>query len=282
VAEREPSALRWLIGVELAHFRTRARLSLADLAATTGIKRAKLGHLETGRSTQHPDDVTKVLKACRAGQHDIDRLTSLASQSDQATWWAPFSEVVPDSMKTAVGLESLASAEFAYEPLLLHGMLQTPDYAAALLVNNLRVAPMDIDRVVRVRIARQRRLTDVDNPLRYRAVIEEAVLDRLVGGPEVMRPQLEHLLDLARRDNITLHVMPLSVAVHGGLDGEFTLFDFAKTQSIGYVEFADGAVYIQDQDQVAAHAKIAESMCSLALSPEDSIEVIRRRLAALN
>jgi transcriptional regulator with XRE-family HTH domain len=281
VAEREPSALRWLIGVELAHFRTRAGFSLADLAAATDIKRAKLGHLETGRSTQHPDDVTKVLRACRAEQHDIDRLTSLASQSDQATWWAPFSEVVPDSMKTAIGLESLASAEFVYEPQLLHGMLQTPDYAAALLVNNLRVPPVDVEQVVGLRIARQRRLTDPGNPLRYRAVIEESVLDRLVGGPEVMRPQLEHLLDLAQRDNITLHVMPLSVAVHDGLDGEFTLFDFAKAQSIGYVEFADGAVYIQDHNQVAAHAKVAERMCRSALPPEGSIEVIRRRLAAL-
>jgi hypothetical protein len=127
----------------------------------------------------------------------VDRLTSLACRADRGTWWAPFSDIVPDWLKTFVGLEGLATAEFVYRPLLLHGLLQTKEYASALLVNNLRVPVVDVERVVNLRMARRSRLVDNDGPLKFTAVVEEAVLDRQVGGSEVMRAQLAHLLTLA-------------------------------------------------------------------------------------
>ncbi|MET8759691.1 DUF5753 domain-containing protein [Lentzea sp. NPDC004782] len=164
--------------------------------------------------------------------------------------------------------------------MLIYGLLQTPAYAAALLVNNLRVAAVDVERVVKLRMERQKRLTD-DDPLIFRAVIEEAALDRLVGGVDVIRDQYVHLLTLAERDNITLHLMPTSVAVHDGLDGEFILLDFHEARSIGYVEFPDGAVYVQNHDQVAASTLAAERLCAAALSPADTIKAIKSRLAKL-
>ncbi len=208
-------------------------------------------------------------------------MASLAGRADLGTWWAPFTDAVPDWLKTFVGLEGLAKSEFSYEPLLLYGLLQTAEYAAALLVNNLRVAAVDIERVVKLRMERQKRLSDTDEPLAFTAVIEEPALDRLVGGAEIMREQYAHLLTPAKRDNITLHLMPTSVAVHDGLDGEFILLDFPEARSIGYVEFPDGAVYVQNHDQIAAYTLAAERLCAAALSPADTIKAIKSRLAKL-
>lgn len=282
VPERsDPSALRWLIGNELRHARSRAGKTQADAAKALGCSQPKITHLESGRNQQQPEEVTTLLRYFGSDVAHVDRMASLAGRADHDTWWAPFSDVVPDWLKTFMGLEGLAKREFSYEPQLLHGLLQTPEYAAALLVNNLRVATVDVERVVKLRMERQARLTDEENPLHFTAVIEESLLDRLVGGVEVMRAQLEHLLELSEQDNITLHLMPLTVAVHDGLDGEFALLDFDEALSIGYVEFPNGAVYVQDQDQVSAYTMAAERMCAAALSPADTVKAIKSRLSRL-
>ncbi|WP_020663235.1 helix-turn-helix domain-containing protein [Amycolatopsis benzoatilytica] len=276
----DPSALRFLIGHDLKVARERANLKQTEAAKVLGCSQAKINYLETGKTQQKPDEVTALLRAYGADVEHVDRMASLAARADQGTWWAPFSDVLPNWFKIFVGLEGLAAAEFSYESLLLPGQLQTPDYAAGLLVGNLRVPPMDAPQVVRARMARQR-LTDDTNPLRFRAVIEQYVLDRVVGGPQVMREQLEHLLTLMQRDNVELHVMPVSVAVHDGLDGDFLLLDFDEAQSIGYIEYPTGAIYVQDQDQVGAYTLSADRLCAAALSLAESADAIAARIETL-
>jgi len=276
----DPSALRFLIGHDLRAARERAGRKQVEAARVLGCSQAKINYLESGKTQQKPDEVTALLRAYGADVEHVDRMASLAARADQNTWWAPFGDVLTDWFKTFIGLEGLAAAEFTYGSLLLPGQLQIPDYAAALLVGNLRVPPMDATQVVRARMARQR-LTDDTSPLRFRAVFEQYVLDRVVGGPRVMRAQLEHLLTLIRRDNVELHVMPVGVAVHDGLDGDFLLLDFDEAQSIGYVEYPTGAIYVQDQDQVAMYALAVDRLCAAALSVADSTELIAARLAAL-
>lgn len=259
----------------------RAEKTQAEASKLLGCSQAKINYLEIGKTQQQPEEMVKLLRFYGADVAHVDRSASLAGRADRGTWWVPFSDIVPDWLKTFVGLEGLAVAEFVYCPLLLHGLLQTRDYASALLVNNLRVPVVDVERVVKLRMARQSRLTDEDSPLDFTAVIEESALDRLVGGSEVMRDQLSHLLSLSERNNATLLVMPLKVPVHDGIDGKFMVLDFKDAQSIGYVEFPDGAVYVQDQDQVAAYTKAAERLRSAAMSPTDSVEAIRSRLTRL-
>ncbi|MGH3843674.1 MAG: helix-turn-helix domain-containing protein [Pseudonocardiaceae bacterium] len=273
----DPSALRFLIGHDLRAERERAGLKQIDAGKVLGCSQAKINYLETGKTQQKPDEVTALLRSYGADVEHVDRMASLAARADQGTWWAPFGDVLPNWFKTFVGLEGLAAAEFIYESLLLPGQLQTPDYAAALLVGNLRVPPMDAPQVVRARMARQR-LSDDTSPLRFRAVIEEYVLDRIIGGPQVMRGQLEHLLTVMERGNVVLHVMPVTVAVHDGLDGDFLLLDFDEAQSIGYVEYPTGAIYVQDQDQVGAYALSADRLCAAAMSTSDSADTIAARI----
>ncbi|GAA4868452.1 helix-turn-helix domain-containing protein [Actinomycetospora straminea] len=277
----DPSALRWLIGHELRAAREQAGHTQTAAARVLDCTHAKINYLEQGKNQQRPDEVVRLLQSYGASTSDIGRLASLASNADRGTWWAPFADVVPDWLRTFVGLEGLATAAFAYEPLLLHGLLQTRAYATALLEDALRVPVVDVDHVVGLRLARQQRLHDDGRPLRYEAVIEETILDRLVGGPTVMADQLDHLLLLSEQDNVVIRVMPLAVAVHDGLDGEFTLLDFDAARSIGYVEFQDGAVYVQDPDRIGGYRTAAARLRSAALPEDASLEVIRARRAAL-
>jgi DNA-binding XRE family transcriptional regulator len=277
----DPSALRFLIGHDLRASRERAGVTQVVAGKVIGCSHSKIVYLETGKTQQRPDEVTALLRAYGADVEHVDRMAALAGRADQSTWWASFNDVLPNWFKTFVGLEGLAAAEFMYEPLVLPGQLQTEGYATALLDGHLRVPPMEVLQVVRGRMARQR-VADEQDPLRFRAVIEEYVLDRIVGGPSVMRSQLRHLLDLMARDNVELHVMPVSRTVHDGLDGEFLLLDFVEAQSIGYIEYPNGAIYVQDQDQTQLYALTADRLCAAALSESDSLALITGRLDDLD
>ncbi|MBA2322784.1 MAG: helix-turn-helix domain-containing protein [Pseudonocardiales bacterium] len=276
----DPSALRWLIGHELRRARVHSQRTQVEAAKTLGCTPAKINYLEIGRNQQHPDEVTALMQLYGSDAADIDRLATLAGRADQGTWWAAFSDVLPNWFKTFVGLEGLAQAAFVYDTMLLSGQLQTKEYATALLEDNLRVSRAEAGQVVRARLARQR-LTDNGSPLRYHTVLEEAVLDRVVGGPAVMRAQLERLLDLGEQDNVTLQVLPTAVAVHDGLAGPFMLLDFAEARSIGYIEYRNGAVYVQDQGEVEVYNLVAERLSVRALSDADSADLIRVRIASM-
>ncbi len=277
----DPSALRWLIGHELRSARLQARRTQVDAAKALGCTPVKINYMETGRNQQQPDEITVLLRFYDADADVVDRLAALAGRADQGTWWASFADVLPGWFKTFVGLEGLARGVFSYETMALSGQLQTQDYAAALLVDSVRISRAEAGQVVRARMARQR-LTDEANGLQYHAVIEESVLHRTVGGVEVMVAQLRHLLELAERDNVTLQVMPTAMAVHDGLEGPFKLLDFAEARSIGYIEYREGAVYVQDSDSVEVYSLVAERLYERALSDTDSADAIRARIAALS
>jgi transcriptional regulator with XRE-family HTH domain len=281
VAERgDPSALRWLIGVELTNFRKRAGMTMAQAAKALGCSGAKVGHLESGRNQQQPADVTALLRCYRADRADIDRLASLAGNADQQTWWAPWTEVVPDWLRTFVGLEGLAAHVADYSTAVFPALLQTEDYSLGVTAGNIRVRPDHNERMVALRMDRQKRLFSKKEPLRLTAIIEEAVLDRPIGGPEAMRGQFEHLIAMSGHDNVEIRVLPTSVGTHDALIGPFNVLDFAQAQSIGYVEVLNGALYVQDQDQVDGYARAVRRLREIALSPADSVAAIEARIAA--
>ncbi len=277
----DPSALRWLIGVQLANHRKRAGKTMAEAARAIGCSPAKVGHLESGRNQQQPSEVTALLRCYGDDIADIERLASLAGSADRQTWWAPWTDVVPDWLRTYVGLEGLASHVANYSPSVIHALLQTEDYSLGVTTGGGRVRPDHDERTVSLRMERQRRLSNDAEPLGLTALIEESVLDRPIGSTATMRGQLEHLLVMAERDNVEVRVLPTALGLHDGLIGEFTLLDFAAAQSIVYVEIVNGAVYIQDQQQVAGYTRIVDRLRAAALSPARTAEAIRSRLSAL-
>ncbi len=276
----DPTAVSFLIGYELRAIRERAGVSQAEAAKALGSSTAKINYLETGRTQQQPDDIRTLLALCGLDEKHIDRVVSLAARADQNPWWTPFGEILPDWFKTFVGLEGMCEGLFAFESMMLPGQVQTAEYARALFADSIQIAPLEIEQVVRARMARQRLMTESE-PLRFRCVIDEAVLHRLVGGAEVMRTQLQHLLDLMERDNVEIHVMPFSVPVHDGINGSFVLLHLPGDRGIGYVEHSTGALYVQDEDQLRWYRLAADRLCAAALSPSESADMIAARMAIL-
>ncbi|MGQ0837114.1 helix-turn-helix domain-containing protein [Actinokineospora sp.] len=276
----DPSAVRWLVGVELTRFRDRAGKKIGDAAKAIGCSLGKIGHMESGRNQQQPGEVRDLMRFYRADQADIDRLASLAGSAGQQTWWAPWTDVVPDWLKTFVGLEGLAEQSSIYAPLALPALLQTEAYALGVTAGNIRVRPDHNERTVSLRMERQRRLSAADQPLKLMVMLEEAVLNRPIGGPDVMRAQFRHLLDLAERENVELRVLPTAIGPHDALVGPFTVLDFRQAQSIAYVELLNGAFYVQDQDQVDGYTRTVNRLREVALPSADSVDLIHSRLTA--
>jgi transcriptional regulator with XRE-family HTH domain len=258
-----------------------AGLSLTEVAERTGMSRAKVGHLETGFQQQDPDDIAVLLKLYGGEQRDLDRFIALTTSADRTTWWAPWAHVLPDWLKTYVGLEGLAEAEFIFEPMAVPGLLQTTEYATAITAETPRVRPDHGERVVKFRLTRADRLTDKNSPIRLHAVIGEAALRLAVGTPEIRKAQLAHLVDMAARPNVTIQVIRPEDGFHTAMSGKFNLLDFENAQPIAYCELHDGAVYIQDQEQVRSYKLSAENLQRVALGPEKSVALLRSMLTTL-
>jgi hypothetical protein len=235
--------------------------------------------MESGRSVQRADDVRKLMEFYGRPE-DGERLAGMLQPPTRRVWWAPWEPVIPAHNRLFHGLEGFATGEFVYVPLIVPGLLQTPEYAASLIPVN-QVSPLHRDRIVEFRRVRQARLRD-DEPLKLAVVIDEHALDRQVGGPDVLRSQLDHLLSVADLDTVRVQVMPDTQAVHDGIAGMLTLLDFADAQSVGLIEYVDGAVYVGDYHQVAGYHYRREQLCAAALDPRASREVIAARRAAMD
>ncbi|GGP59537.1 helix-turn-helix domain-containing protein [Saccharothrix coeruleofusca] len=270
----DPSALRWLIGVELANHRKQAAITPQQVQEATGIARAKLSSMENGRYQQMPDDIVALLEFYGVPRHDIDRLTSLTGRGEGKTWWAPWSHIVPDWFKTFVGLEGLAAREFVFEPMVLPGLLQTEEYAQAITEATGFVRRDHSERFVSFRVARAKRLVE-DEPLELHAVIGESALRLNVGTPEVRKRQYEHLMTLAKRPNVTVQVLRPEDGPHSSTTGKFVVLEFDRAQSIAYAERLDGAVYVQDPGDVGTYKMAVDNLRSVALSPQQSLVLVK-------
>lgn len=277
----DPSALRWLVGVELTNYRKRAGKTITAASKTIGCSPGKVGHLEGGRNQQQPSEVTELLRFYDADQADIDRLASLAASADQQTWWAPWTAVVPDWLRTFVGLEGLASRVTDYATAVVPALLQTEGYSLGVTQGSGRVRPDHSERTVNLRMERQRRLYTETEPLHLTAFIEESVLDRPIGTPETMRAQLEHLITSTERENIELRVLPTSIGLHDATTGPFTLLEFSAAQAVAYVELLNGAIYVQDQEEVDGYTRIVARLREEhAWTETQTVEAIKARLDA--
>lgn len=271
----DPSALRWLIGVELARYRKRAGQTLAAAAKAIGCSTSLVGHFEKGLYFPQPTQIAGLLEFYGAPARDIDRLTSLCGRADQRSWLAPWIDVIPDWLSTFVGLEGLAESEFAYQPMALPGLMQTEEYAQALTSASGFVRQNHNERFVSFRLARARRIIDAD-PLQLHVVVGECALRLAVGSPEVQRNQYRHLIELADRENVTFQVLRPECGPHdAGGTGEFVLLDFAEARPVTYLEHLDGAIYIQDPDDVQTYTLVSENLQHVALDPTDSVTFVK-------
>ncbi|MGF6884928.1 transcriptional regulator with XRE-family HTH domain [Nocardia sp. GAS34] len=277
---QDASALRFLVGHDLKTARENARITQLAAAKEIGCTSAKLSYMESGKTAQAPDEVGELMRYYRAKPEQVELTVSLAVRADHGTVSTRHDDVLPNWFKLFVGLERLATEQFEYTENFIPGQLQTPAHAAALLGDSLHIPPMDVAQAVRVRIDRQR-LANTETPLKLRAVIEEVVLDRPIGGPAVMIEQLEHLLAMMTLDNVDIRVIPTQVGAHEGLPGSFTLLNFTEARGIAYIEHHTGALYLQERADVDLYTLAADRLMTKALSTDDTAHAISSRVSKI-
>jgi len=277
-----PPPLRWLIGVELARHRDEAGLSMMGVSKLVGITKPKLGQMETGRQFQSPTDIALLLNAYGVDRETIDRLVALTERAEEAAWATGSAHAVPDWFRIYLGLERIATRVFTFDPLLVPGLLQEERYARAVTSASLFVRTPDVDRVVELRMARTERLHTADKPLELHAVTTEAALRLRMADPAVHKAQLQHLLDLSERPNVTIQVLPPEAGYHDAHRGQFGLLEFEEVRALAYTETIDSALYVQDPDQVKNYALVAKALEEQALDPDETKKLIAEVIATSN
>lgn len=224
VARPTPTAVRRQLGSELRRLRGRRRG--ADVAAGLGWSESKLSRIETARTGISATDLERLLAAYDVAEDERTRLLGLAQQAPARGWWHSYRAVVPDPLERYVGYESECAAMFEWEPQIVPGLLQTDEYARAVIEIARNLAGPDVvEHLVALRMARQAVLTRHPEP-RLWAILDEGVLRRQVGGREVMRRQVQRLYDASHRPGITLQILPFAAGIHLAVTGAFTIFEF--------------------------------------------------------
>lgn len=217
--------------------------------------------------------VSKIVKLYGVEGDRHESLISLAREAHERGWW----EDLGVFNGSYVGLEDAASLICAWEPQLVPGLLQTEDYARAMIeVSIPDLTASDIERRVKARVARQTLLSRPNAP-EFQAIIGEAVLRQQVGGPDVLREQMQQLLAIARRrPNVSVRVLPFSAGASIGLDGAFTYLEFPESidPAVSYIEDISGETYIESAEGNRRTRLAFERIADAALSPADSATLI--------
>jgi transcriptional regulator with XRE-family HTH domain len=268
--------LRRQLGAELRRLREQSRRTAAEVAGELGWSESKLSRIETANSSVKNSDLGRLLDAYRVSESDRSRFTALAGLSRQRAWWEGYGEALLDPYKTLLGFEAEARAIFAYDAIILHGLLQTNEYASAIIrAVSVGERPDVISQRVAVRMARQAVLTR-EPPPDLVAIIDEAVLRRPVGGPDVMRRQLMRLLEVSEQPPITIQVLPFAVGAHRGVDGSFSILQFPTEADhpLAYCDGMTGGVFRSKAEDLRRYWMSLEALRASALRPEESVEFI--------
>jgi hypothetical protein len=275
-----PTVKRRRLAAELRRHREAASLTIDEVAERLEWSTAKISRIENARVSVLPRDVKFLLGTYGLSAQDEvwDVLLTLARESRQRGWWQQYGEAVPDWFEVFVGLEAEAATAFGYDAEFVPGILQTEKYARAIHRAQLfNASEEEIERLVRVRMARQELLTSDDAPQLW-LVMNEAVVRRVVGGRDVMREQLKRLIDASRLPNMTLQVVPFSAGAHPAMDGSFELLGFPEPldPQIVYVEYHTGALYLEKPAEVGRYRLMFDHLRASALPVDASRNLMAR------
>jgi transcriptional regulator with XRE-family HTH domain len=278
-APRSPTAVRRELGQRLRAMRTGADMTVAEAAERVGISTSKLTKIELAQLSATRDDVLKLLDTYgEAGPDQQALLLTMVRDGNRKEWWEGRRTLHP-KFGSYLGLESVATTLQTYHTHLVHGLLQTPDYARAMLrAARPELLEHEIDQLVQFRLRRQQVLTRADPPpLTLWSVMDEAVLRRQVGGRETMHAQLQRLITASQRPNVTLLVMPDELGAHPGLDGPMSILQFETgTRPVVYVEGQAGNLYMEKDDDLRRCQQTMNHILAAAPGPDQSLALIRQ------
>jgi transcriptional regulator with XRE-family HTH domain len=263
------------LGQELRRLRELKGMTAEEVAERLLVSQSKISRLENGRRSISQRDVRDLCGVYEVEDvRIVDSLMQMAKDSRQQGWWHSFGDI-PYSVY--IGLETDAASLRVYDPLVVPGLLQTRPYAESLIQGALpEAAAGDIDKRVQVRLRRQERISDLENPLRLWAVLDEAALRRTVGNKQVMIEQLEHLVEMSHVPHVTVQVIPFTMGAHPGVSGQYAILEFpdAADSSVVYIEGVTSDLYLEKANDVQKYSVMYEHLRAQALNADQSREFI--------
>jgi transcriptional regulator with XRE-family HTH domain len=260
-----PSVLRMILGRQLEELRNRAGLTYEQAAMAIGVSHSTIRRMESAKVARlRLADAEKLLQIYGVkDQQEIDTFLKSVREANKRGWWHTYRDVLPDWFAAYLSLEQAALQIRAYEAQFVHGLLQTEAYARALLgAGNPHASEEATERRVALRMQRQELLSR-PNPPRVWIVMDETVLRWPVGGPEVMRAQVDHLIALNALPHVTVQIMPFSNGPHPAMRaGAFHLFRFRARElpDIVYLSGLVGAVYLDKADDVLVYREALDRL----------------------
>lgn len=248
-------------------------LTVEDVAQRLLCSATKISRIETGARRASPRDVRDLCQLYNLNELDTAKLMELAREARQPGWWAHYTDL---NLNTYIGLEDEAIGITAFSMYSVPALLQTTDYAEALA--SIFAAKIEAG-ILNLRIealGKRQELLERNPPPRYRALLDEAVLHRQVGGRAVMAAQLGKILDLANAGQVTVQIIPFGVGAHGSVDSNFELFEFC-VDTLPPVVFVQGLVstlYQERTAEIERYRDATEHLRDIALNPRESLKVI--------
>jgi transcriptional regulator with XRE-family HTH domain len=271
---RSPTVRRRELGALLRKLRTEKGLTVEQAAEQLMFSMSKLSRMETGHGVATPRDIRDVCSLYEVtDKAERERMLKLAAEGKQAGWWQSYD--LPYS--TYVGLEAEATAISDFQSSVVPGLLQTADYARAGHEGAMpRLSPEEIERRIEAKLTRQA-LLEQDDPPDFSAVLDEAVLHRMVGGPAVMSAQLGRLIEAANRPKVTIQVIPFTLGAHPGVESNFNILEMpSPTPGVVFVEGLVGSIYLERSEELTRYRQIFERLQAISLSPKDTIALIAK------
>lgn len=270
----QPGLRKIWLGRKLRALREASGVELETVMAETDWSRSKLSRVETAQMGVSVPDVRLLCDLYKADQETADMLAKLARSAKQRGWWRSYDDALSDYFADYVELESEASSVINYEIDLIPGLLQTADYARAIIAAWAPDLDQEtVDRRAELRIRRQSRLQEPG--LTLWAVIDEAALRRRVGSAEVMREQFDHITEMSRRPNITVQVLPFNAGSHVAQGTSFTLLEFETFDPVVYIDNLTSALYLEKSAEVDRYKLAAEHLRASGLDPRASTEYLK-------
>jgi transcriptional regulator with XRE-family HTH domain len=276
-----PTVLRILLGSQLRRLREAKGITREDAGYTIRASGSKISRMELGRVGFKERDVVDLLEIYGV-ENEVERaaLVALAKDANTPGWWHKYGDLLPEWFQVYVGLEEDASLIRLYEVQFVPGLLQTADYARAVIARGQQGADeQEVQRRVNLRIARQELLAKADDR-RLWAIVDEAALRRRIGGPEVMRAQLQYLMEATKARNITLQVVPFRLGGHAAEAGAFTILRFpeADLPDVVYLEQLTSSLYLDKREDVERYSEVMERLSVESAPPERTADILRRML----
>ncbi|MEU3184468.1 helix-turn-helix transcriptional regulator [Streptomyces sp. NPDC006923] len=270
-----PTVRRRRLGQELRRLRELKGMTAEEVAERLLVSQSKISRLENGRRSISQRDVRDLCGVYEVeDQRVVDSLMQMAKDSRQQGWWHAFGDI-PYSVY--IGLETDAASLRVFEPQVVPGLLQTRPYAEALINGALPESTTpDVDKRVGVRLRRQDRVTAPEDPLRLWAVVDEAALRRVVGDRQLMREQLEHLIEQSQLPHVTVQVLPFEMGAHPGISGHYAILEFpdAADSSVVYIEGVTSDLYLEKANDVQRYSVMYEHLRAQALNVDQTRQLI--------